>query len=116
MFKPTDVNIESLPFVGMLGRSELEVAVAYVIAGRQKVNDWSTPMTPLRLSSALSDVMVHNAYVRDVVKNPFLKPDFDGLMDAGIIDKHYCFTSEGLTKLIPWAQTRLLSTSEFPPN
>lgn len=101
-FRPSDVPLRRpVPLVGTMGKAEVEAAAAWlVLALRDNGDEWG--------GVAASDLKVvqdeHSASLLWLT-NPFLVPDFDGLVDRGFAEfvgakrRVLRFTSAGIQAL-----------------
>lgn len=104
-FKPRDVVIEPIPFIGTFGKSGREVAAAFVVAARKTSNTWQEPLTINDLAARVESRAIADLNLRSILTNPFLKPDFPGLVEQGDIDLFFIFTEQGMAKLEKWAKS-----------
>lgn len=83
--KPSDVPFDrALPLVGILGRSEHEAAAALIVFACFYHGDTWQPITIRQIQSALVWAKETNhATFSKLLENPFWRPDFQGLVEAG---------------------------------
>lgn len=74
---------ETPPLVGTLGRSEVEYAAALILFGLHHLGrDWSAALREDELLGVLGKA-IDSDPVKSWRSNPFLQPDFAGLIAAG---------------------------------
>lgn len=88
LWTPADIRFGAgLPFVGLLGRSELEAAAALIVRICQRSGGVFRPLVPKEIEDAINaDVREDVSPFSELIANPFWRPDFRGLVDAGFAD------------------------------
>lgn len=83
-FLPSQVVLSGIPLTGTMGRTEREVAAAYLVLACQFHGDRWQPVTPLMIRAALDDADAKEGHVMSgIARNPFARPDFFGLTTEG---------------------------------
>ena len=86
-FKPSQVAMLSksvLPFIGTFDHSEAETAAAVLVAAMAHHGDEWAPMLPAQLGEWMkSETAKPEGRWAKLFENPFLRPDFDELVEKG---------------------------------
>lgn len=96
---PKDIRLDPIPFAGTFGRSEAEVAAAWIVAGRTVDNRWDNELTIAEMKARTLAAYKSDARVQQIVQNPFLRPDFMLLHNDGYITDGFIFTEKAMEKL-----------------
>lgn len=96
---PKDIRIDPIPFVGTFGKSEAEVAAAWIVAARQFDNQWDNELTSDEMVARTQALYATDARVQQLIRNPFLRPDFQLLRQGGYTTDGFIFTEAGMEKL-----------------
>lgn len=108
-YVPSDVLLHHVPLGSTFGGAELELAGAMMVRTLQAGGDswrtvyWEELETCMRADYA-SWVTVTRAWMRQ----PFVRPDFHGLVDKGFAVRHahgVAFTPDGLERLRRWVRS-----------
>ena len=82
--KPSDVVLRPVPFVGLLGRAEREVAAAYLVRACQFHGDRWQAITLEQVKTAVrDDVQAGREPMTSMTTNPFYRPSFTELIELG---------------------------------
>ena len=120
-FKPSQVFLSSGPPLGAtMRKTEREAAAAYIVRTCQAHGDIWQPVSDSMLRTTLrEDMAADREPFISWIRNPFLKPDFPGLVDDGFpqyIDQEGLssieFTQAGLDALKPYVRRQ----SSVPQN
>jgi len=113
-FKPSEIRLLApAPLMNTFGRAELETAAAILILGMAYRDDTWDAISPHDcIPAAHASFGDHS---RSWLWNPFLRPSFAGLYNAGFIDSMpdggaqaaMYFTATGYAALVPWARPSL---------
>ncbi len=81
-FKPSDVVLHPVPFVGIMGKSEIEFAAAVLVRVLQLRDDTWNPIAWQHFGSLLAS-NPNDKILAPWGRNPFFRPDFVALTEAG---------------------------------
>lgn len=104
-FKPSQVDLRRgyPPLIGTFGRSEFEVTVAVLVRACQANGDTWHPVSDEELARTVNNALgTTGDPIKSIVTNPFLHPDFDGLVEGGLLVR-----SDAGFELVPEAIERL---------
>lgn len=96
---PRDIRIDPIPFVGTFGKSEAEVAAAWIVIARRVDNSWNSPLTMEEIFERVRDASKKDARVQMLTSNPFLTPSAKPLLDKGYLAEGHIFTEAAMEKL-----------------
>jgi hypothetical protein len=104
---------ETPPLKATLGRSELEYAAALILCALHRLGRaWTEPLSAKEIGATLSDAF--NAGEQPIcswARNPFLRPDWDGLVERGFAQRDETPDGDVLT-LTPAALERVAAHLE----
>lgn len=97
--------LRAIPLDNTFGHAETEVAAALMVGALAATGDTWRPL-------GLDDLMAHVAAqgIGHVARNPFLRPDFAGLLLTGAIEEvgtmpeTFAFTASGRAALARWVR------------
>lgn len=77
--------VETPPLTATLGRCELEFTAALILFGLHTLRrPWSAPIAATELGKVLSDALGSGTEpIKSWARNPFLRMEFDGLVERG---------------------------------
>jgi hypothetical protein len=109
-FDPIDVVLDTPPLTGTLERVEIECAAALLVQALKVLGLGWTPIGVRQLAETIkSEMDAGNKPIATWSRNPFLRPDFAGLVARGFAvksgpqgDEMLELTNECLLRLLPW--------------
>lgn len=109
-FKPSQVEILPSPLIATMGRAETESAAALIVHTCAANGDaWQAVSTDM-VVRAVRDAGPDST-IGQIVRNPFLAPDFVGLVAAGFATRSavdgatsYALTENGIARLGRWVR------------
>lgn len=109
--RPLNVVLLTPPLVGTMGRSEIEVAAALLVRTLQVTGNTWRGVTPKEVGDVLAgDLHAECEPVTSWNRNPFIMPDFPGLLQEGFTkysdpeSNAMEFTAMGLKAIERWGQ------------
>lgn len=110
-FKPSDVILSSpIPLVDTFDKSEIEIAVAFVVHALVETGDRWRPIAWPELRKVLDDDYAQSRQPwRSLATNPFLKPGFAATVAAGFMRQEGAGDDTGTLELTGAALDRLVS-------
>lgn len=109
-FAPGDVVLAPVPLVGTMGRTEVEHAAAILVRVCQVRGAWGAVTTGDVREVGLADVAAGQP-LASMWTNPFLRPEFGGLVERGFARWHgepfkspLELTDEGRARLGRWVR------------
>lgn len=82
--KPSEIDLSYPHFIACCGRSEREAALGLYVRACQVKGDTWQPMIPRDIGEVLkADVEANRPPYSKLTSNPFWRPDFHGLAEAG---------------------------------
>lgn len=77
--------VETPPLTGTLGRCEVEFTAALILFGLHTLGrPWEAPITAKELGKVISDALgAGTEPIKSWARNPFLRTEFDGLVQRG---------------------------------
>src|SRR5690606_37075798 len=110
-FDPNDVVLDTPPLTGTLDKVEIEFAAALMVQALKVLRLGWTPITARQLGAAIrSELNAGNEPIATWNRNPFLRPDFPGLVARGFAvksgpgDEMLELTHNCLLRLLPWVR------------
>jgi hypothetical protein len=112
VFKPSQVVLTGVPLSGTMGRSEVEVAAALLVMACVHHGDQWQALTLDQIADAIH-ARIKDEPVASWNRNPFLRPDIDGLVAGGWVERTspeeerrspLRFTTKGLDALTRWVR------------
>lgn len=84
-FKPSDVVLTTPPLGGTMRKTEIETAAGLVVFALAHAGDTWRPLPALELAAVLETAIAQQCEepLKSWARNPFMRPDFRGLIDAG---------------------------------
>lgn len=112
-FLPSQVVLSGIPLTGTMGRTEREVAAAYLVLACQFHGDRWQAVTAQMIREALDDADQKTGHVMSsVARNPFARPDFYDLVakdfasgDLATSGAPIEFTAKGFDALERWVRS-----------
>jgi len=104
--KPSEVVLTGVPLCGTMRKAEIEAAAAIIVRACQVKEDrWQALTLQQILDVSRKDFVAKREPFCSWLINPFLRPDFSGLVDGGwarFVGQALELTDKGITALDRW--------------